>query len=67
LPGDILHFIHNPRRARLAREFSHFLDGDMAYDIVSVKDPLPALARILTPLTFVYDPDMKQRLKERRL
>ena len=67
LPGDILHFIYNPRRARLVREFSHFRDGETAYDIVSLKDPLPALARILTPLTFLYDPDMRQRLKERKL
>jgi len=66
LPGDILHFIHNPRRTSLLPKFFHFWDGNTAYDILSLKDPLPVLGRILTPLTFIYDPDMKQRLKKRR-
>jgi predicted ATP-grasp superfamily ATP-dependent carboligase len=66
LPGDILHFIHNPRRTSLLPKFFHFWDGNTAYDILSLKDPLPVLGRILTPLTFIYDPDMKQRLKRRK-
>jgi len=65
LPGDILHFIHNPRRSRLLPEFFHFWDADTVYDIISLQDPLPTLARILTPLTFIYDRDMKLRLKKR--
>ena len=66
LPGDILHFIHNPRRMRLWPGFFHFWDGNTAYDILSRKDPLPVLGRILTLLTFIYDPDMKQRLEKRK-
>ena len=66
LPGDILHFIHNPRRTRLLPEFLHFWDKNTAYDIISLKDPLPVLGRILTLLTFIYDQDMKWRLKARR-
>ena len=66
LPGDILHFIHNPRRATLLPRFFNFLDKNTTYDIVSLKDPLPVLGRILTPLTLLYDLDMKQRLKNRR-
>ncbi len=66
LPGDILHFIHNPKRARLRPQFFHLWDDNTAYDILSLKDPMPALGRILTPLTFVYDPDMKTRLKKRK-
>jgi hypothetical protein len=66
LPGDLLHFIYNPRRSRLVPDFFNFWDASTVYDIVSIKDPLPALARVLTPLTFIYDPDMQQRLKKRK-
>jgi predicted ATP-grasp superfamily ATP-dependent carboligase len=66
LPGDILHFIHNPRRLSILPEFLDFWDPNTAYDIISLKDPLPALGRILTLLTLLYDPDMKWRLRTRR-
>ena len=66
LPGDILHFIFNPRRASLLPQFFHLWDRNMAYDILSFEDPLPVLGRILTPLTLIYDQDMKQRLKKRK-
>lgn len=67
LPGDILHFIHNPKRGRLMPHFFRFWGRNTAYDILSLKDPLPALGRIMTLLTLLYDRDMKQRLKKRRL
>jgi len=66
LPGDILHFIHNPKRSSLLPEFFNFWDGNTAYDILSIDDPLPTLGRFLTPLTFLYDADMKERLKKRK-
>jgi len=66
LPGDILHFIHHPQRSRLTSEFFNFWDANTVYDIISLKDPLPTLARILTPLTFIYDLDMKLRLEKRK-
>ena len=66
LPGDILHFIYNSRRKSLFPEFFHFWDRDTVYDILSLKDPLPVLGRLLTPLTFLYDQDMKQRLRKRK-
>ncbi len=66
LPGDILHFIHHPKRSRLTSEFFNFWDANTVYDIISLKDPLPTLSRILTPLTFIYDRDMKLRLKKRK-
>lgn len=65
LPGDLLHFLHNPKRARLLPDFFDVLDHHTSYDIISASDPLPVLGRILTPLTFLYDLDMKHRLKER--
>lgn len=67
LPGDILHFICNPGRRSLLPEFLHFWDRNTAYDLISLKDPLPVLGRVLTLLTLVYDQDMKSRLKARRL
>jgi predicted ATP-grasp superfamily ATP-dependent carboligase len=66
LPGDILHFIYNPKRRRLVPEFFNFWDRNTAYDIVSIEDPLPVLGRILTPLTFLYNADMKERMKKRK-
>jgi predicted ATP-grasp superfamily ATP-dependent carboligase len=66
LPGDLLHFLHNPRRMQMVPSFFNFRDKDTAYDILSLEDPLPAFGRILTPLTFLYDPDMKERLGKRR-
>lgn len=65
LPGDILHFIFNPKRMDLLPGFFNFWDKQTSYDILSLKDPLPILGRMLTPLTFLYDPDMKHRLKQR--
>ncbi|MFC1884891.1 ATP-grasp domain-containing protein [Thermodesulfobacteriota bacterium] len=66
LPGDMLHFISNPRRRDIRKSFFDFRDKGTVYDILSKEDPLPAIGRILTPLTFLYDPDMKMRLKGRR-
>ncbi|MBN2516526.1 MAG: ATP-grasp domain-containing protein [Deltaproteobacteria bacterium] len=66
LPGDILHFMYNPKRARLLPDFFHFWQKNTVYDICSFRDPLPVLGRILTPLTFLYDKDMKYRLKKRK-
>jgi hypothetical protein len=38
----------------------------MFYDILSLKDPMPAIVKALTPLTFLYDVDMKLRLRKRK-
>jgi len=66
LPGDILHFINHPKKRDLLPGFFNFWEKHIAYDILSVKDPLPVLGRIMTPLTFLYDKDMKHRLKQRK-
>jgi predicted ATP-grasp superfamily ATP-dependent carboligase len=65
LPGDLLHFIYNPQRRKLMPGFFNFRVPNTTYDILSRTDPLPALGRLLTPLTFLYDRDMKQRLRTR--
>lgn len=65
LPGDLLHFVSNPGRIRLLPEFLNFWDKNTAYDILSIDDPMPVLGRLITPLTFIYDKDMKRRLRLR--
>jgi len=65
LHGDILHYLANPGRNRMDPPFFNFFDPDTAYDIISKKDPLPALGRILMPLTLIFDPAMRYRAKQR--
>ena len=65
LPGDLLHFLYNPSRRSICKEFFRFRDGTK-YDIISREDPCPVLGRLMTPLTFLYDRDMKRRLRERK-
>ena len=67
LPGDLLHFIHHPQRHRLRPDFFRWRRPNLHYDIVSLHDPWPVLARLLTPLTFLYDADMRRRLASRRI
>ena len=66
LPGDLLHFIYNARRSRLLKEFFRLRAENLFYDILSLKDPMPAVIKVLTPLTFLYDVDMKMRLRKRK-
>ncbi len=66
LPGDILHYVHNPNRRALSPSFFRFRDPDTTYDILSLHDPMPVLGRLLTPITFFYDQDMKTRLRKRK-
>jgi predicted ATP-grasp superfamily ATP-dependent carboligase len=67
LPGDLLHFIYNPNRLRLLPEFFKFTEPDTHYDILSKDDPLPVLGRALTLLTFLYDRDIKHRMRMRKI
>ena len=66
LPGDLLHFIFNPKRSQLMNQFFRFRAENMYYDILSLKDPMPSIMKVLTPLTFLYDADMKMRLRKRK-
>jgi predicted ATP-grasp superfamily ATP-dependent carboligase len=65
LPGDLLHFIQNPKRFHLDPGFFRFLDRNTAHDFFSWSDPLPVAGRVLTLLTLLYDPDMKRLLRDR--
>lgn len=63
LPGDILHFLTNPRRFHLHPSFFQF--RGTSYDIISRDDPLPALGRVLTLFSLLWDRDLRRVLKRR--
>ncbi|TAL40205.1 MAG: ATP-grasp domain-containing protein, partial [Methylovulum sp.] len=65
LPGDIMHFISNPERFKMKPGFFKFFDKNTKDDIISLKDPLPTIGRILSLLTLLYNKDMQRYLKER--
>ena len=63
LPGDILHFLTNPKRFHLEPSFFRF--RGIADDILSLHDPLPALGSFLTPFSLLCDKDLRRFLKRR--
>ncbi|MCP4748488.1 MAG: ATP-grasp domain-containing protein [Desulfobacteraceae bacterium] len=67
LPGDLLHYIRHPRRADIGKDFFSFKNPRLHYDILSWKDPAPTLARLLMPLTLLYDKDIKARYAKRNI
>jgi predicted ATP-grasp superfamily ATP-dependent carboligase len=56
IPGDIMHFLHNPDRFRMSPGFFSFKAKD---DIISLDDPMPTLGRISSLLPLVYKREMK--------
>jgi predicted ATP-grasp superfamily ATP-dependent carboligase len=54
LPGDMLHFLANPKRFKLKPSFFRFFDKNTGYDIFSKDDPLPVLSRIFYILTHLF-------------
>lgn len=58
LPGDILHFIHNPNRWQLEPSFFHFRETHQTYDIIDTRDPLPILGTILALLPYFRSNDL---------
>ncbi|MBI3355036.1 MAG: ATP-grasp domain-containing protein [Nitrospirae bacterium] len=65
LPGDIMHFFSNPERFKMRPGFFNFFDKKTRDDIISIKDPLPTIGRILSLFTLLYHKDMRRYLKER--
>jgi predicted ATP-grasp superfamily ATP-dependent carboligase len=63
LPGDILHFLTNPKRFHLKPSFFRF--RGMAYDILSRDDPLPTVGRFLTLFSLLWDGDLRRFLNRR--
>jgi predicted ATP-grasp superfamily ATP-dependent carboligase len=62
LPGDLLHFIS--QRGCVAKEFWSF--SKESDDLLSLRDPLPALGRIISPFLALYDPQLKSVFKKRQ-
>jgi predicted ATP-grasp superfamily ATP-dependent carboligase len=63
LPGDILHFLHNPDRFRLEPSFFRFRGTHD--DILSREDPLPIVGLFLTLFSLLWDKDLRRFLKRR--
>jgi predicted ATP-grasp superfamily ATP-dependent carboligase len=57
LPGDILHFIHNPNRWQLEPSFFRFRASHQTYDIIDARDPLPILGTMLSLLPYFVSAD----------
>ncbi len=60
IPGDLLHFMHNPDRFGMQPGFFDFRIKD---DIISLHDPLPTLGRILSVFTLLSDKEMRGLIK----
>ncbi|MEE8600102.1 ATP-grasp domain-containing protein [Euzebya tangerina] len=56
LPYDLLHFVTNPDRLQMDPSFFHH-DANTHFDVLSHRDPLPALGFALTLLRYGLDPD----------
>lgn len=54
LPGDVLHFILNPKRFQLEPSFFNFFEKNQNYDILSIRDPLPILGIFIESLRRIY-------------
>lgn len=59
LQGDLLHYLKNPNRRAMNPGFWKFRGPDWHYDIVSLRDPLPAVAKILSIFLLLYDKELR--------
>jgi predicted ATP-grasp superfamily ATP-dependent carboligase len=57
LPGDILHFLHNPKRWHMEPSFFRFNELDEVDDIIDSHDPLPLLGTLLSLFPFCLSED----------
>jgi predicted ATP-grasp superfamily ATP-dependent carboligase len=67
LPGDLLHFIHNPKRFKMNPSFFQFWDKKLYYDLISVDDPGPLWGMFCYALSNLTNPNFrKQYLAQER-
>ena len=65
IPGDILHFITNPDRKKIARDFFRFFDKNTSYYIISKDDPLPVLGVFIVSFIGVFvNEEIKMAMKK---
>ncbi len=62
LPGDLLHFLHNPNRFRLRPGFFDFSIKD---DIIIKEDLMPLWGRLLSVFAFLFNKNYRKILKRR--
>jgi len=55
LPGDILHFLTNPKRFSLKPSFFNFFDKNTFYDQLSSKDKKGSIAAVLCTCLSIFD------------
>jgi predicted ATP-grasp superfamily ATP-dependent carboligase len=65
LPGDILHFLKNPKRWHLKPSFFKFRKDNLTYDVIDLNDPLPILGSVLALLPYYLSQDFVHVLSRR--
>lgn len=63
LPGDILHFVSNPRRFHLRPSFFRFWGRDLHDDIVEFRDPGPVAGFFILAVSRVVDGSLWKMLR----
>jgi hypothetical protein len=58
LPGDVAHFIANPRRFSLKPSFFKFTGDEFFYDDFKKDDPKGNIATVLCTFAMVFDPEI---------
>jgi predicted ATP-grasp superfamily ATP-dependent carboligase len=61
LPGDILHFIHNPDRFRLNPSFFTFKGDKLYYDLICRDDPGPLWGMFCQALSSLANPTFRKK------
>ena len=62
LPGDLLYFL--AKKGKVGRNFFDFTKS--SEELFTLNDPGPVLGRLLSPLAFLYDPQLRSVLKKRQ-
>ena len=62
LPGELMYFI--AKRGNVGRDFFTF--RKCSDELISFQDPAPVLGRLLSPLAFIYDPQLRSVMKKRQ-
>jgi predicted ATP-grasp superfamily ATP-dependent carboligase len=65
VPGDLLHFLVNPERARLDPPFFDFSDASMVYDGFYAEDKRATLGVLLSTGHYLFDADLWDMLRRR--
>jgi len=65
VPGDVLHYLANPDRARLEPSFFRFRGPDLAYDDWARDDPLPSIAQVGVVALQALRPSMWRYVRRR--